>query len=174
MFLDKTHISELVLANRFKLSNFTFDKLTVKEKEIVFSASSNFGFEIKEKDAFFQVDSVIESQKKYQVVVLINGNYGIKSKYLLQTDEGVNAIEVLSYNQDLIKFRIREIAKKLIDKNLVKLYPGCDEEYLYEVLLESSDNLFFERLKKIAKDAPIYQVSFEVDGGFEVEEMGIV
>ncbi|PIY70080.1 hypothetical protein COY89_03125 [Candidatus Roizmanbacteria bacterium CG_4_10_14_0_8_um_filter_36_36] len=174
MSLDKAEISELVLANRLKLTDFVFDELTFEEKEMIFSAGRDFGFELKEKDEFFQVKPVIDSKKEYQAVIFITGNYSVKSRYLLQTNEGAVTIEVFLYHQDRVKFRVRQIAKKLINKKLVKLYPGCDEEYLYEVLLESSDSFLFERLKKIAKDLPIYQLSFETDGGFEIKEMGIV
>ncbi len=100
--------------------------------------------------------------------------WAIAPRYNLQLEEGVKKVEVFVYHQTLVDERHRLLAEKLIKNKAVELYPGCDTDYLYQVLSEMAENHLMETAKRLAKGLPIYRVIFKEDGSFEIKEQGKV
>lgn len=116
---------------------------------------------------------VLKGEHQEGAILLVKGEFGIYPRYTLSSpsDKQVE-VEVFVYHQSLVNKRHKLLAEKLVEKGAVKLYPGCDEEYLYQVLSDEGENHLFETSKRLAKGLPLFQVKFKEDGGFEVEEMG--
>ncbi|MFN4212503.1 MAG: hypothetical protein ACK4FL_00890 [Microgenomates group bacterium] len=123
---------------------------------------------------------ILHGEHKEAAILIVKGNYGIYPHYTVFDRSSQNGnlqpveVQVFVYQQTLANQRRRLLAKKLIEKKAVTLYPGCDEEYLYEVLSDEAENHLFETLKRLAKNLPIFEVKFKNDGEFEVEERGEV
>lgn len=117
---------------------------------------------------------VVEGEHKEGAILFIKGNFGVYPRYFLDTDEGEKLVEVFVYHQTLVDRRHKFLAKKLLEKKAVILYPGCDEEYLYQVMSDETENHLMETLKRLAKGLPIFQVKFKEDKRFEIEEWGTV
>ena len=118
---------------------------------------------------------MLEGEHLEAAVLQIKGNYSLyPAGCLVETNAGKTTVQVFVYHSDLTNQRHRKFALTLIEKKAVKLFPGCDEEYLYEALSEVSESHLFETLKRLASGLPIFQVSFDSDGSFTIEEMGKV
>jgi len=117
---------------------------------------------------------VLEGEHQEGAVLQVQGNYSLYPQAQIETSEGAVNLQAFIYQSSLVAARNRLIAKKLIEQSAIKLFPGCDEDYLYAALLEVSDNHVFETLKRLASGLPIYQVTFDEDGSFTVKEMGKV
>jgi hypothetical protein len=121
------------------------------------------------------IEIILEGDHKEAAVVYISGDYGVYPQGVVETDGGSEIpAQIFIYHQTLVNERHRELAKKLIENKAVVLPEGTGEEYLYEALSDTSDTHLLETLKRLAKGLPIYQVNFEDDGGFKIEEMGMV
>ena len=107
-------------------------------------------------------------------VVMIKGPYGVLPRYQLDTDEGQLQVELFTFHQTLVNARHRAWCELLINTGAVKLFNNLDEEYLYEVLSSTTDDHLFKTLKRLAKELPIYQVTFSEDGSFEIKQEGFV
>jgi hypothetical protein len=117
---------------------------------------------------------VLRGEHLEGAVLLVEGNYSVMPRSVLQTSEGKMETEVFVYQATLVNQRHKILAAKLIENKAVKLFPGCEAEYLYEALSETGETHLFETSKRLAKGLPIYVVKFKDDGGFEIEEMGRV
>ncbi|OGK25309.1 hypothetical protein A3F58_02410 [Candidatus Roizmanbacteria bacterium RIFCSPHIGHO2_12_FULL_37_9b] len=115
---------------------------------------------------------VLEGEHQEGAILQINGPYSLYPGSLLETDQGNAQVQVFIFHSTLVNERHRLIAKKLIEKKAVELFPGCDEEYLYEVLSEVTESHLFETLKRLASGLSMFQVNFESDGSFDIKEMG--
>lgn len=82
---------------------------------------------------------------------------------------GSGAIEVFVYQKTLDDQRRRALAKNLL--SLINPSIKFDQEYLYEILSQVSDNHLFETLQRLAKDLPTFEVKFERRGDFEVKKI---
>lgn len=118
------------------------------------------------------LEIILEGEHLEGAVLIVQGHWGVLPRHRLQFDVGVNAVQVFVYHQSLVDVRHRILAEKLIEKKATKLFNGCDEEYLYQVLSEMAENHLMETAKRLAKGLPIYAVKFEDDGGFDISEMG--
>lgn len=107
-------------------------------------------------------------------VVIIRGNYGVYPRYTLMDQGHPKQVSIFVFHQTLADKRHRTLAANLIEKKAVQLPDGCDEEYLYEVFSEVSENHLLETAKRLAKGLPIYEVVFDEGGTFEIIEMGEV
>ncbi len=119
-------------------------------------------------------ETVLQGEHLEAAIIQIKGNYSIYPRFLLETDEEKNEVEVFVYQSTLVDKRHRELAKKLIENKAVELFPGCDEEYLFEILSETTENHLIETAKRLAKGLPVYEINFSDDGSFTIEEMGKV
>ncbi len=123
---------------------------------------------------------VLEGEHQEGAILLVKGDFGIYPRYTIlsgsdEDDKNIPVeVQVFVYHQSLANKRHRELAKKLVEKKAVKLYPGCDEEYLYQVLSDEAENHLFETAKRLAKGLPLFRVEFKEEGEFVVEEMGEV
>ncbi len=119
-------------------------------------------------------DTVLTGEHLHGAIIQIKGQYGIYPNFQLESSEGSERVEFYAFHDTLIKERHRLLAKELVKQQGVKLFEGCGEEYLYEVLSDTTDQHFFEIIKRLGKNLPLYQVSFRDDGSFNLEEMGNV
>lgn len=117
---------------------------------------------------------ILHGEHQEGAILIVKGNFGIYPRFLMKTEEGVREVEVFVFQQSLVDQRHRILSKKLLEKKAVKLFPGCDEEYLYEVLSEEAEVHLFETAKRLAVGLPIFAVDFKDDGSFVVEERGEV
>ncbi len=181
IILSKNQISELVFANRYPIDEKTkFLNLTFPDDEaqidLILETANVYGFSADRKKCLEVFVETIGGQKdfvkraklykkdQFSAVVQIRGNYGIlprKSKY-----------EVFIFHETLASERHRVLAKKLIEQTAVTLFPGCDEEYLYEALSDMTDSYLYETVARLGKGLPIYYVEFDTEGLFTIDEMG--
>ncbi len=107
-------------------------------------------------------------------VLLIEGTYGVLPQCDLQINGRNIHVQVFEYHETLVNKRHRMIAKALIEKKAVILSEGCGEEYLYEALSEMSENHLMETIQRLGRGLPIYGITFDQKGRFEIEKMGEV
>jgi len=119
-------------------------------------------------------ETILEGEHLEGAMLFVKGDYSIYPGFSVEIGERTTNVQVFVYQTSLVNARHRALAEKLVKNNAVKLFPGNDAEYLYEVLSEMSENHLFETVKRLASGIPIYQVSFTADGNFEIEEMGEV
>ncbi len=117
-------------------------------------------------------ETVLTGEHLRGAIIQIKGQYGIYPTFQLESFEGNERVEFFMFHETLVKERHRILARELVKQQGVKLYEGCDDEYLYEVLSDITDRHFFETVKRAGNDLPLYQVTFRDDGTFNVEEMG--
>ncbi len=117
---------------------------------------------------------ILEGDHQEGAILIVKGVYGIYPKFFITTEEGRKSVQVFIYHKTFIDERHRLLVKTLIEEKAVELYPGCDEEYLYQVLSEEGENHFFETIKRLAKSLPLFQVEFKEGGSFNLEEKGEV
>ena len=120
------------------------------------------------------VQEVLLGDHQESAVLLIGGPYGVYPGYALMTSEGKVATQVFEFHRSLVNERHAILSKALIKNKAVKLFEGCDEEYLYEVISSTTDDHLMEIAKRLAKDLPMYSVSFNERGNFTLEEVGKV
>ncbi|MFA5136765.1 MAG: hypothetical protein WC489_05220 [Patescibacteria group bacterium] len=119
-------------------------------------------------------DYVLQGEHAEGAVVILRGNMGLYPRYELMIDKHPKQVQVFVHQQTLINKRHRVLAQRLIEHKAVKLVEGCDEGYLYEVLSDVCELHFLETAKRLAKGLPIYEVKFDNDGEFKVENLGNV
>ncbi|NTU46022.1 hypothetical protein HGA88_00150 [Candidatus Roizmanbacteria bacterium] len=107
-------------------------------------------------------------------VLIVEGQYGVLPQYQTSSFAGAGVVQVLVFQKTLVDARHKEFARKLVENGGVKLLDGCDEEYLYETLSETTDDHFLETVKRITPGLPLYLVRFDEAGEFTVEEQGVV
>lgn len=177
--LSKQQIEELVWNDKYKIDNRE-KASNLDEFSVIISASENFGFDVdKEK-----TKAILKKELSYEgsnedtffngAILQIRGNYSVKPTFSISTDDGDLNGNLFVFHETIANQIHRKISDKLIKNKAVKLFPGTDEEYLYEVLSESTEEQLYETLKKLALDLPIYLVEFKDDGSFKVKEVGKV
>ena len=119
-------------------------------------------------------EEVLFGEHYIGAVLIIRGQYNIYPCYVLEGVGAKKRMEFLVYHQTTIDERHKILAKKLIENQVIILPDGCDEEYLYEALSETSENHLMETIKRLAMGLPIYQVTFKEKGGFSILERGKV
>jgi len=116
-------------------------------------------------------DEVLFGEHLRGAILQIRGDYGIYPAYAIDTNTGKKRAEFFEFHETLVENRHRILAAKLVKDKAVKLYEGCDEEYLYEALSETTDRHFYETLKQLGKDLSIYQIDFDENGDFKVIDL---
>ncbi|MBI4008596.1 hypothetical protein HY357_00010 [Candidatus Roizmanbacteria bacterium] len=175
--LSKEQIEEIVFKNRQKVDE-KFLSPNLDELSLIVSTGESFGFEVDKKSAREAIIDVIGEQQSEQdkyfngAILQIRGEYSLSPFFSLNTDRGGIEGKMFVFHETSLNKLHRILSRKLIANKAVKLFPGCDEEYLYEVLLEGMESYLFERLKQLASGLPIYLVEFKEDASFTVEEMG--
>ena len=117
---------------------------------------------------------LLQGEHQEGAVFIVKGNYGILPQYDLKVDGKTLRVQAFVFHKTLVDERHRQLAKKLIEEKAVQLFNGLDDQYLYEVISEVTEDHLFETMKRLAKGLRIFEVNFESDGGFKVEEIGIV
>lgn len=127
--ISEDQLTEYIFLYKLRLPKFSFDKITPEEKEIILSAGKNFGFEADFKGQSFKGQSLKGPvPTNYDAALIVKGEYSVKSSGVLETDEGKINLNFFIYHFTSSNLRFKAIAKELINKKLVKLFPGCDEE----------------------------------------------
>jgi len=179
--LSKTQLHEVIFSNRYKLDNESTPSI-FNESMLLNKTAEEYGFEVvKEKaekickEIFKEQNSLSKLKEKYDGAVLqIKGDYSIKPEFSMKTKEGFVAGELFVFHETVTNNNHKILAKKLIEKKAVELFPGCDEEYLYQAISEVTETQFYETLRKVATELPIFHVSFDTDGTFSIKEMGSI
>ena len=117
---------------------------------------------------------ILEGEHLEGAILMVKGSWGILPRYRVETDGGGVEAQVFVYHQSLVDERHRALASTLLRQKAVKLFGGCDENYLYQVISETAENHLMETARRLAKGLPIYKVEFEDDGSFDIKEIGIV
>ncbi len=177
--LNKKQVEDLLYEHRYKIEKKEHIAY-MDELNIVQAAGDSYGFEVKKDDLKKIIQNIYGSatesffpDERFNGAVLqIRGDYSIKPEFSVHMKHGNITGKLFVYQETEINKRHRELSNKLVQNKAVTLFPGTDEEYLYEVLTEVTEERFFETIKKQAKDLPIYLVKFDSEGGFTVEEMG--
>ena len=179
--LTKEQVSEIVYENRFKLeknfSSFNFDT-----KNLLTKTAESFGFEViankvqKVIDEFGKNSEVsTEVDKKYEGAVLqVRGNYSVKQEFSVKIEGHFVKGEFFIYHETQNNKLLKELAERLFQESAVKLFPGCETEYLYDSLVEVNEIDFYETIKQVAPSLPIYQLIFDEEGSFKVKVLGDV
>lgn len=119
-------------------------------------------------------EQVLEGNNNEGAILQITGDWAVYPQYHLSTARGTVPVQVFIYHKTLVNERNRAIAKKLIENKAVTLFDDLDEEYLYEVISSVTEDHFFETAKRIAKQLPLYDLIFQEDGTFTVEDRGVI
>lgn len=177
--LSKTQLHEVIYSNRHKLNNESsapiFDEYTLLNK-----TSEEYGFEVDKEKAEKIIKNILKElrdtpilKEKYDGAVLqIRGEYSVNPEFALKTEEGFVKGELFVFHETYTNENHKILAEKLIEEKAVKLYPGCDKEYLYQAISEVTETYLYEALRKVAHGLPIFQVNFDTDGTFSIKEMG--
>ena len=106
---------------------------------------------------------ILEGDHLEGAVLIVSGNWGIMPRYL--------DAQVFVYHRTLIDKRHQALCKLLVENKAVKLLDGCDSEYLYQVISEMAENHLMETVKRLANDLPIYEVEFNDDKSFIINQL---
>lgn len=141
--------------------------LTEEDVEFILQKASS----AKEKDA---QEVVLQGEHEEGGVVTVRGPYGLYNQYPNDAGEGAATTQIFVFHDSLVNSRHRVLAEKLIAKKAVKKLAADDQDYLYSVLSETTENHLFEIAKRLAKSLPLYVVNFDLDGTFDLEFQGNV
>lgn len=117
---------------------------------------------------------VLDGDHLESAVLQIRGNYGVSPSFQINLSEHISETQIFIHHQTLVDQRHRELAKRWIKEGAVKLFNGCDKEYLYEVLCDVTEEHLLETAKRLGSGLPIYQVVFDAQGDFDISELGHV
>lgn len=110
------------------------------------------------------------------VLIIYGKNWSIYPQHFLKIslegEEKLLPVSVFVFHQSLIDERHKLLSQKLIEEKAVELYPGCDKDYLYQVISAETENHLFESLKFKNEKLPVFKVEFKNEGSFVVDEMG--
>jgi len=132
------------------------------------------------KDFFAQAiqkgatETLLQGDHQEGAVVLVKGNWGVLPQGKILIGAQNSAVQIFIFHQTLVNERHKVLAKKLIENKAVVLLPGCDSDYLYEIMSTIGDEHLMETARRLAKGLPIYEVTFDKNGGFEIENLGNV
>lgn len=107
-------------------------------------------------------------------VLIIRGDWGVYPQFQLEEDPGKRLVEVFVYQQSLVDQRHKKLAQELIKNKAIKFYNGEDEEWLYNALSDVSEIHLMETAGRLAKGLPIYEVKFDDEGGFKINQQDVV
>ncbi len=117
-------------------------------------------------------ETMLHGEHLEGAVLMVKGNYGVYPNYIFEASLRKKIGQVFVHHQTLVDKRHKELSKILFEKKAIVLPKGCDEEYLYQIISEKSEEHLLETAKRLAKGLPIFSVVFDNGGGFEITEMG--
>ncbi len=117
---------------------------------------------------------VLEGEHLEGGVIIARGYWSLKTKYFFEMSEGKVLSQIFVFHQTLVNERHRSLVKKLLDKKAISALKDDDDDYLYTILSETSEAHLFETLKRISEGLPIFEISFEEDGNFNLKHLGNV
>ncbi len=132
------------------------------------------------KDQFSKISNqgvkqtVLQGDHQEGAVLLLKGNWGIYPQGKVETDLGERPVQVFIFHQSFADLRRAKLAELLVKNHAVELPDKCDAKYLGNALNEMGENHLMETAKRLAKGLPIYNVVFEENGEYNVEELGEV
>lgn len=106
-----------------------------------------------------------------EAVVTVRGPYGLYTQY---NDNSISASQIFVFHDSLVSSRHKILAKKLLQEKAIKTLTAGNQDYLFTILSETTENHLFEIAKRLAKDLPIYAVNFDQGGNFDLEFQGNV
>lgn len=176
-YLSKEEISSVILHNQYAIKDK--EKVDFDFGRAIRSAATSFGFEIDEGkvEVILQAYNLFTKGSNYSheenlIALQIIGNFNLPSTFVVESEEGKISGKFYIYHQTIVHNLFRKIIQDLISQKAVKLFPGCDAEYLYEVLSSAGEELFYESVRSIKKNTVLYTIEFDEVGSFKIEEMG--
>jgi hypothetical protein len=177
--LSKTQLHEVIQSNSFKLVAENLPA-NLDELSLLLRTAEEYGFEIHTDKTLPVIREIFklgkipnDPGKKYDGALLqIKGGYSVRSEFSMKTDEGFVKGELFVFQETIANKKHRALVRKLIEEKAIALFPGCDEEYLYEAIAEVTETFIYESLRKSSPGLPIFHVHFDDDGTFTVKEMG--
>lgn len=118
-----------------------------------------------------QPDPNLKPQHLEGAIVKIKGDYTVPASSFVENVSGKYALRLYLFHQTFLDAKHRELARRLIDEEVIRLLPGLDEEYLYEILADATETQFLLAITKTTQNLPIYAVTFSPDGQFTIEEL---
>lgn len=118
------------------------------------------------------VNDTTANRKLSGAVLQIKGYYGVHPQLAGGNSREDTISQVFLLHQTYLNERNKYAASLLKDSGHIRLLPGQEEEYLYEILSDTADILFFETAKHLCHNFPIFAVSFDKEGLVEIEDLG--
>lgn len=175
--LEKSLVGLVKLIGGEKNFNFDFES-SLHLQQILLDPQS-YNLEKEQTDKLFKLLKIPINKPSDRNIIQtegallqIEGDYGVLPNFFLKTQAGETRVSAFVFHESLANKRHKVWAEKLVEGGGVKLYPGCDAEYLYEVLSDMTDDHLFETLRRVGKELPIYLVKFDNNGAFSIEDMG--
>lgn len=109
-------------------------------------------------------DKNINIVSKENACIILEAEQGLFPNYTFDSEQGMLNAKVLVFNKLLVDRRHRKLSTNLVTQGAVKLFSGLDEDYLYQVLSEVTENHLLTTLKLRDSSLPIYYVSISAEG----------
>ncbi|NMB84042.1 hypothetical protein GYA28_02015 [Candidatus Roizmanbacteria bacterium] len=113
-------------------------------------------------------ENLLKGEHMEGAVLQLTGDYGIKPRFIIETDEGKVETAVFVYQRTLTDERHRLLARNLLEDKAVRLFEGCGEDYLYQALSDITDNHLLETIGRLAKNLPVFRIAFDNKGDFKI------
>ena len=107
-------------------------------------------------------------------IFMVKGRSGLKPTLHVTSGTGTFSVFVYVFHQSQLNTLNRVLAKQCIENDVVSLFEGQDEEYLYEIVSDTADEFFYESIRYFCKDLPLYLLEYKDDGGIESTEQGLI
>ena len=120
------------------------------------------------------VKTVLKGKSPEGAVLQISGEWGVYPQFHMATSKGTVPVQIFMFHKTLADQRHKILSKKLIESKAVTLFDELDNEYLYQVLSSTTEDHFFETIKRIAAGLPMYEAKFESNGNYEIKDLGTV
>jgi hypothetical protein len=101
--------------------------------------------------------------REESALIKVKSEFGLFPQYEVQTDSGQFRTSVYVYHQTLLDRRRKRLSEMLIQTGAVTLFEGCEEEYLFDALSETSDYVFFYALEDELRHIPLYSARISAD-----------
>lgn len=172
--LSETQVDQLVRENKYPIKESEWGYVNT---EIILLTGENYGFEVDKEKTEEIIKKSVKGENAFDnknlegTVLFIEGPYYVSSKLTLKVEGIEKTVTIFVYHRTIANAQMKSLAKKLIQSEAVKLYEGCDEEYLYEVLTNTFETYLFDFIKMKAKVLPIYEVKFSEDASYKLEKL---
>lgn len=116
----------------------------------------------------------IKKEIKKTAVVVVKGEQGVYPiAEIVKAGQTITA-GFFVYQKTLVDNRRQQLAKDLIRKKAVVLYPGCDWQYLYQVMTDEADYHLWTTLVNLAKELPVFEVEVKEQNQIKINYLEVI